>query len=269
MTGASGSWSVDLAPERRSERSEHTARWLRRGLIGTLAGLGRRGDRPGAQPACGRRARAPACPRAGRPRAPRSPTGTPRSSRRSIRTLTVGTSPAPARAARPEQPERDARRRTRPRPGPSPAGTPRPSCRPARPTGSSRDRPAAAGRSRTCPTGWHPGRWRRRARPRASRPPSVVRRRSTAGSPATARPCPSRPGPPPPPEAVLRAFRPSATGPVRAAGPARRPPRPAAHRHGAVVEVRRPQRSLARPLAPRWRWARPPSTTTRRPSRAR
>jgi hypothetical protein len=40
VTGASGSWSIDLAPERRSERSEHTARWLRRGLVGTLVGLG-------------------------------------------------------------------------------------------------------------------------------------------------------------------------------------------------------------------------------------
>ncbi len=40
VTGASGSWSVDLAPERRPERSETTARWLRRGLVGTLTGLG-------------------------------------------------------------------------------------------------------------------------------------------------------------------------------------------------------------------------------------
>ena len=40
LTGTSGSWSVDLSPERRSDRSEHTARWLRRGLAGTLVGLG-------------------------------------------------------------------------------------------------------------------------------------------------------------------------------------------------------------------------------------
>jgi anti-sigma factor RsiW len=40
VTGASGSWSVDLAPGGPSGRSEHTARWLRRGFIGTLAGLG-------------------------------------------------------------------------------------------------------------------------------------------------------------------------------------------------------------------------------------
>jgi hypothetical protein len=40
VTGASGSWSVDLAPDGPSGRSEHTARWLRRGFIGTLAGLG-------------------------------------------------------------------------------------------------------------------------------------------------------------------------------------------------------------------------------------
>ena len=40
MTGASGSWSVDLAPESRPERSDTTARWLRRGLVGTLTGLG-------------------------------------------------------------------------------------------------------------------------------------------------------------------------------------------------------------------------------------
>ena len=40
LTGTSGSWSVDMSPEDRSERSGHTARWLRRGLFGTLAGLG-------------------------------------------------------------------------------------------------------------------------------------------------------------------------------------------------------------------------------------
>jgi anti-sigma factor RsiW len=40
MTGASGSWSVDLGPQHRPARSEHTARWLRRGFLGTLAGLG-------------------------------------------------------------------------------------------------------------------------------------------------------------------------------------------------------------------------------------
>ena len=39
VTGASGSWSVDLAPERRPDRPDH-ARWLRRGLAGTLIGLG-------------------------------------------------------------------------------------------------------------------------------------------------------------------------------------------------------------------------------------
>jgi hypothetical protein len=40
VTDASGSWSLDLMPEQRSARSEHTTRWLRRGLIGTLVGLG-------------------------------------------------------------------------------------------------------------------------------------------------------------------------------------------------------------------------------------
>jgi anti-sigma factor RsiW len=40
MTGASGSWSLDLTPEQHSARSDHTSRWLRRGLIGTLTGLG-------------------------------------------------------------------------------------------------------------------------------------------------------------------------------------------------------------------------------------
>jgi hypothetical protein len=40
VTDASGSWSLDLRPEQRSARSEHATRWLRRGLIGTLAGLG-------------------------------------------------------------------------------------------------------------------------------------------------------------------------------------------------------------------------------------
>ena len=40
VSGASGSWSVDLSPQRRPERSDGTARWLRRGLVGTLVGLG-------------------------------------------------------------------------------------------------------------------------------------------------------------------------------------------------------------------------------------
>jgi hypothetical protein len=40
VTGDSGSWSLDLTPQHRPSGSEHTARWLRRGLIGTLAGLG-------------------------------------------------------------------------------------------------------------------------------------------------------------------------------------------------------------------------------------
>ena len=39
VTGASGSWSVDLQPEERPQRPGH-ARWLRRGLAGTLIGLG-------------------------------------------------------------------------------------------------------------------------------------------------------------------------------------------------------------------------------------
>jgi hypothetical protein len=39
VTGASGSWSVDLAPDRRPHRPHH-ARWLRRGIAGTLIGLG-------------------------------------------------------------------------------------------------------------------------------------------------------------------------------------------------------------------------------------
>jgi anti-sigma factor RsiW len=39
LTGATGAWSVDLTP-RRSEHREHSARWLRRGLTGTLIGLG-------------------------------------------------------------------------------------------------------------------------------------------------------------------------------------------------------------------------------------
>lgn len=40
VTGPSGSWAVDLSPERRPGRSDADTRWLRRGLIGTLAGLG-------------------------------------------------------------------------------------------------------------------------------------------------------------------------------------------------------------------------------------
>ena len=39
VTGSSGSWSVDLQPEQRPQRPDH-ARWLRRGLAGTLIGLG-------------------------------------------------------------------------------------------------------------------------------------------------------------------------------------------------------------------------------------
>ena len=40
VSGASGSWSVDLSPQSRPERSDSSARWLRRGIFGTLAGLG-------------------------------------------------------------------------------------------------------------------------------------------------------------------------------------------------------------------------------------
>ena len=40
VQGASGSWSVDLHPRPTHDRSETTARWLRRGLAGTLVGLG-------------------------------------------------------------------------------------------------------------------------------------------------------------------------------------------------------------------------------------
>ncbi|WP_305852306.1 anti-sigma factor family protein [Blastococcus sp. PRF04-17] len=39
VQGATGSWSVDLHPEERPQRPDH-ARWLRRGLAGTLIGLG-------------------------------------------------------------------------------------------------------------------------------------------------------------------------------------------------------------------------------------
>jgi anti-sigma factor RsiW len=39
MDGPSGGWSVDLAPHERPGRPE-SARWLRRGVAGTLAGLG-------------------------------------------------------------------------------------------------------------------------------------------------------------------------------------------------------------------------------------
>ena len=39
VTGATGSWTVDLAPRRR-DHGAHSARWLRRGLTGTLVGLG-------------------------------------------------------------------------------------------------------------------------------------------------------------------------------------------------------------------------------------
>jgi len=39
MSGPSGSWAVDLEPERTPQRANH-ARWLRRGVAGTLVGLG-------------------------------------------------------------------------------------------------------------------------------------------------------------------------------------------------------------------------------------
>lgn len=39
LTAPSGSWSVDLQPQERPQRPGH-ARWLRRGLAGTLIGLG-------------------------------------------------------------------------------------------------------------------------------------------------------------------------------------------------------------------------------------
>ena len=39
VTGASGSWSVDLDPVPQPHRPHH-ARWLRRGIAGTLIGLG-------------------------------------------------------------------------------------------------------------------------------------------------------------------------------------------------------------------------------------
>jgi anti-sigma factor RsiW len=39
LTGTSGSWSVDLQPQERPSHPGH-ARWLRRGLAGTMIGLG-------------------------------------------------------------------------------------------------------------------------------------------------------------------------------------------------------------------------------------
>ncbi|MFD2090780.1 anti-sigma factor family protein [Blastococcus deserti] len=39
VSGASGSWSVDLGPQEHRRRPGH-ARWLRRGLAGTMIGLG-------------------------------------------------------------------------------------------------------------------------------------------------------------------------------------------------------------------------------------
>jgi anti-sigma factor RsiW len=40
LSGPSGSWSVDLQPAAPDPRREHQARWLRRGVAGTLLGLG-------------------------------------------------------------------------------------------------------------------------------------------------------------------------------------------------------------------------------------
>ena len=39
VQGGAGAWEVDLSPQDRPSRPDH-ARWLRRGLVGTLAGLG-------------------------------------------------------------------------------------------------------------------------------------------------------------------------------------------------------------------------------------
>jgi anti-sigma factor RsiW len=39
VSGASGAWSLDLHPHRR-QTPDHTARWLRRGFVGTVVGLG-------------------------------------------------------------------------------------------------------------------------------------------------------------------------------------------------------------------------------------
>jgi anti-sigma factor RsiW len=40
VSGASGTWSFDLHPHRRRHTDDSTARWLRRGFVGTLVGLG-------------------------------------------------------------------------------------------------------------------------------------------------------------------------------------------------------------------------------------
>jgi len=40
VSGPSGSWSVDLRPEEEAPRRPGHARWLRRGLAGTMIGLG-------------------------------------------------------------------------------------------------------------------------------------------------------------------------------------------------------------------------------------
>jgi hypothetical protein len=40
VTEGSGAWTFDLHPHRRRQTDDHTARWLRRGFVGTLVGLG-------------------------------------------------------------------------------------------------------------------------------------------------------------------------------------------------------------------------------------
>jgi anti-sigma factor RsiW len=40
VAGTSGAWSFDLHPHRRRHTDDSTARWLRRGFVGTLVGLG-------------------------------------------------------------------------------------------------------------------------------------------------------------------------------------------------------------------------------------
>ena len=204
VTGASGSWSLDSTPQHRPG-SEHTARWLRRGLIGTLDRPRGRGDRAGPQPArtAARVTRSPrGGPAAGSSIADRHTEVVPPV----VRTLTVGTSGL-ARAGRPEQPERDARRpRARQgRVGPHAASD----SAPAVPDGFFARPPGRTGPFVDAPTGWRPGRWRRhRRRPPADR--LRGRRRSTAGSPATARP--RRRGPACPLRRGCPRLRPSAPG---------------------------------------------------------
>ena len=233
-------WEVDLAPQDAPHRAHH-ARWLRRGVAGTLAGLGLGVTAL----ALTLPARCPRRPRdRGRLRRPRAHRGD------------------PAGRAHAERRDGDARRRDdalrwagrHPLTAPDDRGTPPPDDPPpgtppagdpafARPSGA--DGPFGAVPDRLPRAGWS-----RPSPAPASRPPSAARAASPAASPTTVparRAARSRRAPRGADPCVRAGRAPGA----RPAGPPVGSPGRAAHRGRPVVEVRRPQRPVARPLRAR------------------